>query len=381
MKSDHILIRLSTKLSILLLSSLFIINCQPSGKQVMQNSEPTSFYVGTYTNGTSEGIYKYQVYPGGRMKSLGLAVATENPSYLALSSDEKFLVAVNEIKNDDGVGTVESYLISEDTLKLMNRRSSGGAHPCFVAINEENVVLTANYTGGNIGLLVLGEQGRLSDLLAVQQHTGQGTTDRQKAPHAHSTWFKKATRNLISVDLGTNELWFSSYDLDSSSASFGEAEKLAMEPGAGPRMLAYHPNNKWVYVVNELNSTIALVTQTDGDFELGPSFSALPKDYSEPNTCAHLLISSDGNYLYASNRGHDSIAVFAIHADGSLELLGNKSTGGQGPRNFSFSPDEKLLLVANQTSNNIVSLKRDAKTGRLKYAHQIKAPTPVCLIF
>lgn len=347
----------------------------------MKQAEPKTFYVGTYTNGDSEGIYKFRLFSSGRMEALGLVAKTENPSFLAMSPDEKFLLAVNEVKNDDGTGTVASFLVSEDKLKLMSSRSSGGAHPCFVAINEENVVLTANYTGGNVGLLGLMDQGRLSDLMAVQQHEGHGTTDRQKGPHAHSVWFKPATRQIISVDLGTNELWFSGYDLQDGSLSFTEADKLAMDPGAGPRMLAYHPNNKWVYVLNELNSTVSLVTQTDGEYVLTSSFSTLPDGYTEPNTAAHLIISSDGKFLYASNRGHDTLAVFEISPDGSLKLLGHKSTGGKGPRHFTFSPDEKLILVANQYTNNIVSLKRDSQTGMLKYANQVEALTPVCLVF
>jgi 6-phosphogluconolactonase len=364
-----------------ILLSTFIITCQKNGTQNMKQAEPKIFYVGTYTDGESEGIYKYRLFPGGRMEALGLSAKTENPSFLAKSPEDKFLLAVNEVKNDDGVGSVASFLISDDKLKLMSSRSSGGAHPCFVAVNEENVVITANYTGGNVGLLGLMDQGRLSDLMAVQQHEGQGTTERQQGPHAHSAWFKPATRQIISVDLGTNELWFSGYDLQDGSLSFTEADKLAMEPGAGPRMLAYHPNNKWIYVLNELNSTVSLVTQAEGEYGLTASFNTLPEGYSEPNTGAHLIISSDGKFLYSSNRGHDSIAVFEIAKDGSLKLLGHKSTGGKGPRHFSFSPDEKLILVANQHSNNIVSLKRNAQTGMLKYANQIEALTPVCLVF
>ncbi len=348
----------------------------------MNQSTLSPFYIGTYTDGKSEGIYKYILHQDGSMDAVGLAAKSVNPSFLAKTSDHKFLIAVNEIDQYEQCGSVESYLISEDTLKLMNRRSSGGAHPCFVAINDDNYVLAANYTGGNVGLLKLEEQGRLSELLDVQQHEGMGTTDRQQGPHAHSAWFQSQT-NVISVDLGTNELWFSSIDSEQNKLIAADPSTLKMEDGAGPRHLAFHPNGKWIYVVNELSSQVALVHFDDeSSYTLGDAVSTLPANFTEHNTCADIKISSDGNFLYASNRGHNSIAVFKIDsANGSLKLLGNKGCGGDGPRNFALSPDENYILVANQHTNNIVSLKRNKTTGLLKYVNQIEAPTPVCILF
>ena len=347
------------------------------------NESTHSFYVGTYTHGESQGIYKYEMSPIGKVKPVGLAAKSEAPSFLARSADGKFLVAVNEIKNDDGVGTVESYLISGDSLKLMNRQSSGGAHPCFVTVDEAGAVLTANYTGGNIGYLQLGPQGRLSDLMDVQQHEGQGTTDRQQGPHAHSVWTSPVDGSVIAIDLGTNELWFSSIDADSQKLVPSEPAKLAMDPGDGPRHLTFHPNGKWIYVVNELSSTVTLLSRDeDGGYSRGPAISTLPEGYTEPNTCADIRISSDGKFVYASNRGHNSIAVLEVRdKDGTLTLRGNKGSGGDGPRNFALSPDENFILVANQHSNNIVTLKRDKETGLLRYVSQADAPTPVCIIF
>ena len=349
----------------------------------MNSSETQSFFVGTYTDGESMGIYKYALHQDGSLSRIGLAVMSNNPSYLALSADKKFLIAVNEISNDDEVGSVESYLVSEDSLILLSRKSSGGAHPCFVAVNAEGLVLTANYTGGNVGLLQLDDQGRLSDLLDVQQHSGQGTTERQQGPHAHSAWFNPADNSIIAIDLGTNELWFSAVDPVSTKFLASEPAKLKLGLGDGPRHLAFHPNGKWIYVVNELTSSVSTVERNEaGVYTLGVSVSALPVSYTEPNTCADIHISSDGNFVYASNRGHNSIAVFKVNAEnGSLQLIGNKACGGEGPRNFAFSPDENFILVANQHTNNIVTLKRNQSTGLLKYVSQIEAPTPVCLVF
>ena len=349
----------------------------------MKSENPQSFFLGTYTNGASQGIYKYEMETNGTVRQVGLAVTSENPSFLALSADKKILVAVNEVKNEEGVGTAESYMVFEDTLILLNRKSSGGAHPCFVNVNEAGYVLTANYTGGNVGLLKLEQDGPLSELLDVQQHTGEGTTDRQQAPHAHSAWFNPVDGGVISIDLGTNELWFSSIDTAKQKLVPAAQDKLAMNPGDGPRHLVFHPNGKWIYVASELSSSVTRLDRNeDGSYAKGPTVSSLPTGYSEPNTCADIHISSDGNFVYASNRGHNSIAVLKVNQeDGTLTLLGNKGCGGEGPRNFALSPDENFILVANQTSNNIVTLKRDTSTGLLKYVSQIEAPTPVCIVF
>ncbi len=351
----------------------------------MNSQDTQTFFLGTYTEGASksDGIYKYELNATGGVRQIGLAVMSENPSFLALSEDNKFLVAINEVKTPDNVGSVESYMVFEDTLILLNRQSSGGAHPCFVAVNEAGYVLAANYTGGNVGLLKLEKDGPLTELLDVQQHTGQGATDRQKAPHAHSAWFSPVDGSIVSIDLGTNELWFSSIDAKRQKLIPSTPEKLALNPGDGPRHLTFHPTGKWIYVANELSSSVTRLDRNEkGSYSMGPSVSSLPVGYAEPNTCADIHISSDGKFVYASNRGHNSIAVLQVNPDdGSLNLLGNKGCGGEGPRNFALSPDENFILVANQHTNNIVTLKRDPITGLLKYVSQVEAPTPVCIVF
>lgn len=348
-----------------------------------QKDEPISFYVGTYTNGESRGIYKYLLHQDGSLSPVGLAGKTENPSFLALGADKSFLLAVNEIDHGTGAGTVESYSVDGDQLRLISSRSSGGNNPCFVTVDKSGNVLVANYSGGNVGFLRLEESGALTDILDIQQHEGDEASERQDAPHAHSVWFEPSGDGVISVDLGTNELWFSRLDVVKQKFIPSDQTKLSMDSGAGPRHLDFHPNGKWIYVVNELNSTVTLITKTlDALYEKGPSFSTLPAAYTKQNTCSDIHISSDGNFLYVANRGHDSIAVFGVVAvDGSLKLLGHKSSGGNDPRSFSLSPDENHLLVANQHSNNIVVLRRDNKSGLLKYKNQSPAPTPTCILF
>ncbi len=381
-----------------LLISLFtlslLVNCgskeekaQGNNKSKLKLNQETKindsniFFVGTYTDGESQGINKYALQKNGVLKSLGLAAELNNPSFLAMSTDKKFLIAVSEIPN---MGTVESFLITEDSLKFINRSSSGGANPCHVTINDEGFVVTSNYTSGSVGLLKLNKKGELSKLLDVQQHAGKGTTERQQGPHAHSSWIESGSSiKIISVDLGTNELWFSKLDSTIRKLVPSYPYKLKMKDGAGPRHLTFHPNGKWFYVINELNSTVVLIKKSvSGKYIKSIPISTLPKDYSESNTCADIHISADGKFVYASNRGHNSIAIYkANDKDGNLTLIGHQSTLGNGPRNFSLSPNDDYLLVANQQTNNIVSFKRDKITGLLTYKSQVKAPSPVCILF
>ncbi len=365
--------------SIIAMSVIF--SCNSNQKEDKSMKENNSFYVGTYTDGDSEGVYKYSISTDGKLDSIGLVAKSDNPSFLTLSSDNRFLIACNEINTADGKGTVESFKINDDKLGFLSKSSSGGAHPCFVNIDEFGNVLVANYTGGNVGLLKLKEDGSLSELLDLQQHSSKEISKRQDKAHAHSAWFVPETNEIISVDLGTNELLFSQVLEDSSKLS-SITQKLSMEERAGPRHLSIHSKG-WIYVVNELNSTVSLVKKNNnGVYELNNSTSTLPDNFKGESYCADIHISSDGKFLYASNRGHNSIVVFAIDKNnGELTTVSHHSVKGNWPRNFSLSPNEKFLLVANQKSNNITSFLRNEETGMLKFVAEINAPTPVCLLF
>ena len=356
------------------------MGCRDSKKEA---SALTPFYVGTYTEGQSQGIYKYALSDDGSLAKIGLMAATENPSFLALSADGRYLLAVNEVSDDNQTGYLSSFEIGLDTLSFIDQKPSGGAHPCHVVTNPEGFVVVANYSGGNMGLLKIQDDGRLSDLLDVQQHEGSGTHPRQDAPHAHSGWFTE-TGSIISVDLGTNELWFSSLDTEAQRFIPGDPPTFAMESGAGPRHLALHPEKPWIYVVNELSSSVSLIREAskNQELEIAQTLTTLPSDFSGENTCADIHISPDGKFLYASNRGHNSIAVFAVDPQtGDLSVLGHEPTRGETPRNFNLTPDGKFLLVANQTTDNLVSFRRDKDTGLLTFQDEIEAPTPVCILF
>jgi len=343
-------------------------------------SSGLTFYVGTYTGQESRGIYKCRINSGGKMELRGLVSETENPSYLALSHNGEYLLAVNE---NSPTGTVESFRIGDDTLLFISRQATGGEHPCFVSINEKGYVLTANYTSGNVGLLKMDSTGELSEILDIQQHEGKGLTERQQGPHAHSAYFEPGTPGVISADLGTNEIYF--YILDSLQSRLvpPDQKSLRMTAGAGPRHMAFHPGGKYIYVINELNSTVTLVEKDEGgEFVRGASFTTLPAAYEGPNYCADIHISSDGRFVYASNRGHNSIAIFGVEPEtGALQLSGHSSTCGEWPRNFTLSPGEDYLLVANQYSGNIVSFRRDSSGGGLSPVDTLSLADPVCLLF
>jgi len=370
------------KFHIVIMVLILLANCQMDQNKTINKNNTYSFYVGTYTDKESRGIYKYSLRKDGSLKRIGLAAKAENPAFLAMSADKKYLLAVNEV-NNNGVGFVESFLIEGDSLALISRRSSGGAHPCFITVNTMGFVLVTNYTGGNVGLLRLNKEGELSPLLDVQTHNVDDISGNQQTAHAHSAWFEPSDNAVICVDKGTNELWFSRLDTGSQKLIPPNPQIMKMAPEAGPRHLAIHPNGHWIYVLNELNNTITLVQKTDdGVYLKDESFSTLPVGYTGNSICADIKISSDGKFVYASNRGHDSIAIFKVNPNsGFLKLVGHQSSLGNAPRNISLSPDENFLLVANRHSNNIVSFKRDKITGLLKEADQIEVPTPACIVF
>lgn len=362
---------------------ILLAGCKPNNQSIKEEAHNYSFFVGTNTGGESEGIYKCMLNKNGKLSFSGLVAKTENPTFLALSADEKYLLAVNEISNEKEEGTVESYLIKDDKLDFLSRQSSGGASPCYISVNPSGYVLTANYTGGNIGLLKFNESGILSELLDLEQHSGEGTSDRQKGPHAHTARFHPGNNHIISADLGTNELWFSVLDTIKNKLIPSYPQKIKMNPGAGPRHIAFHPNGQIIYVINELDCTVSLLHKDDkGIYKMLSSVSTLPPGFTGESYCADIHISSDGKFLYASNRGHNSIAVFKIFPEsGKLKPLVYEPTKGDWPRNFCLSPDENFLIVANKKSGNIVSFIRDKETGLLKYTDEVKAPDPVCILF
>jgi len=372
---------------VLLFAGAFLINNVLFAGSGNKN-DPQHFYVGTYTEGGSEGIYTFSLDPAtGKLQDNGLAAKTNNPSFLALTTNGKFLLSVHETKGENGstMGYVESFSVNDDNrLTSIGKVSSGGAHPCYVSVNQDGYVLAANYSGGSVALLRIDGSGKLSDTLDVQQHYGSGPIKvRQATPHVHSAFFESGSDRVFVADLGIDQV--SVYKIDSKNSKLIKPTfpAIVLTPGSGPRHLAFHPTVKVVYVVNEIASNISVVTlNKDGSFTTVETVSALPMGYDKPNTCADIHISRDGRFLYASNRGLNSIAIFSVDPkNGKIVQIGQELTRGDGPRNFTLSPDENYLLVANQNTQDIVAFRRDFKSGKLQFTDQIKALKPVCLLF
>jgi 6-phosphogluconolactonase len=344
-------------------------------------------YIGAYTNEKNKGIQVAKFDPAtGALADLKLAAETPNPTFLTLHPSQKFLFAINEIGNFEGqrAGSVCSFAVDRATglLQPLSRVSAKGPGPCHVSTDLTGAMLMiANYGGGSVASYRIGSDGRLSEAVSFFQHEGKGAVARrQEGPHAHCVYPSPGNRWAVSCDLGTNEVHV--YSIDPKTATMKPASKVMMREGAGPRHFAWHPNGKFGYVINELNSTVTACRWDEAKGELTPlaSVTTLPADYPPGNSTAEVRVHPSGRWLYGSNRGKDDIVGFAVEPDGSLRLMQAISTQGQVPRNFNLDPEGRWLLAANQKSDNIVVFAVDAKTGRLAPAGQgITVGSPVCL--
>jgi 6-phosphogluconolactonase len=351
------------------------------------------FYVGTYTEKTeSKGIYAYRFDPAtGQSTALGLAAETTNPSFVALHPNGKFLYAVNELGNYKGPnsGGVSAFSIDAATGKLtfLNEVPSRGADPCYIIVDKAGKhVLVANYTGGNIAVFPIGDDGKLGEASTFIQHRGHGSDPkRQEGPHAHSIDLSPDQRFAFVDDLGLDELLAYKYDEDKGSLATNDPPFVKLDPGAGPRHFDLHRSGKFAYVVAEMQSTVtALSTDLkNGSFRRLQTISTLPNDYVGENDDAEIHLHPNGQFLYASNRGHNSIAVFAIdQSKGTLTHVDDVPTQGKIPRSFEIDPTGKFLFAENQESNTIVVFRIDEKTGKLSpTGEKLEVGSPVCVKF
>lgn len=344
-------------------------------------------YVGTYTKGESKGIYGFRFQAGtGKMEPLGLMGETPNPSFVAIHPNRRYLYAVGEGGKE---GTVSAFAIEPGTGKLtfLNKVSSRGGGPCFVKVDAtgKNVLVT-NYNTGSVAVLPLKDDGSLAESSAFIQHTGSSVNPaRQKGPHAHSVNLSPDNRFAIVADLGLDRIFVYRFDAAKGSLTPNDPPYVAIKPGSGPRHFAFHPNGRFAYALSEMAGT---VTAFRYDAKRGvlteiETVSNLPKDFTGSNISAEVQVHPSGKFLYASNRGHDSIAVFAIdQRKGTLTPIEHVSTQGKFPRNFAIDPTGSYLVAANQNSNNIVVFRIDAKTGRLTPTGQtFEVSSPVCVRF
>ena len=344
-----------------------------------QSQKSLSFYVGTFTSEGGGGIqYCNLNAETGEIQLVETFKGVDNPAFLTISANNKYLYSVAE-SND---GYILAYeILANGALKFINKQFSNGAGPCFVNVSADGKwVAAANYGGGTISLYPVGFNGALLPANSVIVNQGSGADKvRQSAPRAHSARFSPFSNAVFSADLGTDQLDI--FSIENGKLVQGEQRFVKMEPGAGPRHIEFHPAGKIIYVINELNSTITQVKLVNGKWERGASVSTLPVDYDGKSYCADIHISTDGKYLYGSNRGHNSIVVFEIAEDG-LKLKTIVPVEGNWPRNFAISPDRRFLLVANQRSGNITVFRIDNNTGIPTFTGQeLKTASPVCIEF
>lgn len=350
-------------------------------------------YVGTYTDppgGRASGIEVFQFDDEtGDLRHVQTAMGVANPSFLALHpseaqlyAGERYLYAVNEGE----VGKVTAYSRDARTgdLTLINHQPSYGIDPCYVSIaSDGQYVLVANYTSGSIAALPIEADGSLGEATSWVQHEGGSkvVADRQSGPHAHMIASTPDGKAVLVSDLGTDEVVIYGF----AQGLLERVGAIALDAGAGPRHFAFGPDARSLYVLNELNSTLTTFAYNAEKlaFPHRQTQTTLPDGFSGPNATAHVLVSPDGRFVYASNRGHDSIAIFAVDAEsGTLSKVAITLTGGAEPRNFALTPDGRWLLAANQNSDTIVPFRRDATTGLLeRTSAPISVKTPVCIVF
>ncbi|MDX1766887.1 MAG: lactonase family protein [Arenibacter troitsensis] len=368
---------------------VLLVGCKNQPKNANLASAPQQIHkealkllVGTFAEGDDQGIYQVEFNPETGELSNSRRVAIEiKPGYLYLSKDGNRVYSSNGTKP----GSVSAFQWNKDKTALdkVSNFSSIGDGACYVGVSpEEHLLAAANYSSGSIVIYPLEEKGGMIDDPQGVQHSGSGPHPNQKSAHAHCVQFSQNGKFLYAVDLGIDQIL--TYPINSDN-KLGKAQvALQLDPGDGPRHLIFHPTENKVFIINELSSTVvsATVDEENGVFTKIDKKSTLPEDYQEPNACADIHISKDGKFLYASNRGHNSIAVYSVSEGGDLELLGIENVQGDWPRNFALSPDGNFLLVANQKSDNIIVFRVDKQTGLLKYTgNQLGLSQPVCLKF
>ena len=349
-------------------------------------------YIGTYTGpGKAEGIYVYRLdSSSGELSHAHTVTGMDNPTFVALHPRQPLLFAVSEEGSGDARtgGNVVSYTVDQTTgaLTELNRQRTGGIGACHVSVDAtERFVLVANYSSGHVTVLPIHEDGRLGEATDVVQHVGQGAGERQKGPHAHFITQDPGGNYVLACDLGLDRVMVYRLDVTTGKLTPNELPYAQLSSGAGPRHLAFHPSDRYVYVINELDSTMSAFAYdaARGALQVLQTVSTLPDDFTGDNTCAQIVMASSGKFVYGSNRGHHSIAIFAIDEEtGRLTVVGHESSQGETPRNFNLDPTGRFLLAANQDTNSVVTFRVNAATGKLDATgHVAEIPAPVCIVF
>ncbi len=369
-------------LTVCLLGTLIgaLLSCQGTPDQVNENSSPKyrksmeteKLIIGTSTGkgpDGSKGIYLVsRNLQNGQLSFDSLLVTIENPSFQAVSPDGKYVYSVSE--TSDKGGSVYAYAVqSDNSLKKINEQPSLGKSACHVAVTaDQSMLFVANYSSGVFTIYHLNADGSISEPVQHFEYKGSGPHPNQKSSHPHQAAISPDQKYIYVSDLGTDEIHMYSIDSDSKKLVALDTPAFNLPPGSGPRHMVFHPLKPLAYVINELGNTIQAMQYNEASGKLTSIelYSTPPEDFDGESYCADIHISSDGKYLYGSNRGHNSLAIFRIDpSDGRLDRVGFSSVYGDWPRNFYISPDGKFVYVANQRSGNISAFNRDAGTGEL----------------
>ena len=353
-----------------------------SSSQAQENK--FNLIVGTYTKSCeSKGIYVYEFDPNtGDFKPKSNTENILNPSYLSVSSDNKFVYSVSE---NDKKSTISAFGFNSKNGKLdfLNYQDPKGLNPCYI-INDDKNVIAANYSSGNISVLGKNNDGSIGEVKQVVQHTGKSVNaKRQDAPHAHMVYFSPDKNYILANDLGTDKVYSYQYDPNSATEVLQLKSSIDVKPGSGPRHLIFSKDGKYVYVLQELDGTITSFSYANGLLKKVSETTVVATDFKGDIGAADIHISPDGKFLYATNRGTaNDISAFKILKKGKLEFVQRTSTLGKGPRNFNIDPTGNFLLIGHQYTNEIVIFKRDQTTGMLtNTGKKIELCSPVCLVF
>lgn len=347
------------------------------------NQDTFTLLAGTYTDNTNRnGIYIFEFNAiSGDLKLIGNTENVINPGYLSVAADNKYVYAVNENEVQPGLSAF-AYNSKEGTLHFINKRDTGGASPCHL-INDNHNVIVANYAGGSIAVFKKMPDQGIAEACQLIQHKGKGINPkRQEKPHVHMVCFSPDNKFVLANDLGLDKIFIYKYDPQSADLVLALTDTIDLKPGSGPRHSVFSRDGNYMFLLHELDGTLATLRYDDGSLNIINETNITPSDFKGEISAAAVKIAPDGKFLYVSDRGLNTISVYKTEENGTLDYVERISTGGKEPRDFAMDPLGNFLLVGHQETNSIDIFRRNKLTGKLTATgKRIKIESPVNLVF